>query len=310
MRMKIRLDFCDFWPGFQKTANYFHSLLRERFDVEICDQPDFLIYADPGQHMHRVHNCVKIYFSVESFLPDFRECDYAFTCRYLDDPRHVRLPYYALSAHPPRLLKSEEEIAGIMKTKTKFCSFVVSNAGRKKTQKRVDFFHRLSKYKKVDSGGGALNNIGHRIPAGVGAKRDFLRPYKFNIAFENSSIPGYTTEKLTEAMDARCLPIYWGSPRVAEEFNPKSFLNYFYFPSEEALIEKIIELDQDDAKYMEYLRQPYFHNNQPNEFFGHERLLNQFEKIFTTTITPVSRRRYWNQIGRWIPVKKNRPRWV
>lgn len=79
------------------------------------------------------------------------------------------------------------------------------------------------------------------------------------------------------------------------------------FPSEEALIEKIIELDQDDAKYLEYLRQPYFHNNQPNEFFSHERLLNQFEKIFTTPITPASRRRYWNQIGRWITVKKNRP---
>ncbi len=38
--MKIRLDFCDFWPGFQKTNNFFYNLLRERFDVEICDQPD------------------------------------------------------------------------------------------------------------------------------------------------------------------------------------------------------------------------------------------------------------------------------
>jgi hypothetical protein len=304
--MKVRLDFCDFWPGFQKTNNFFYNLLRERFDVEICDQPDFLIYADPGQHVHRVHDCVKIYFSVESFSPDFRECDYAFTCRYLDDPRHMRLPYYVLTGEARWLQKSEEEMAGIMSAKTKFCSFVVSNAKRKKTQKRVEFFHQLSKYKKVDSGGAALNNIGYRIPDGVGHKRKFLLPYKFNIAFENSSVAGYTTEKLTEAMWARCLPIYWGNPRIAEEFNPKSFHNYFDFPSEEALIEKIIELDQDDAKYLEYIRQPCFHNNQPNEFFGRERLLDQFEKIFTTTITPVSRRRYWNQIGRWITVKKSR----
>ena len=69
---------------------------------------------------------------------------------------------------------------------------------------------------------------------------------------------------------------------------------------------KIIELDRDDAKYLEYLRQPCFHNNQPNEFFSHERLLNQFEKIFTTPITPVSARRYPLQIDRWIPVLKNR----
>ena len=81
-------------------------------------------------------------------------------------------------------------------------------------------------------------------------------------------------------MQARAMPIYWGNPRIAAEFNPKSFLNYFDFPSEEALIEKIIELDQDDAKYLEYLRQPYFHNNRPNEFFSRERLLNQFENDF------------------------------
>jgi alpha(1,3/1,4) fucosyltransferase len=305
--MKVRLDFCDFWSGFVKTNNFFYNLLRERFEIELCDEPDFLIYADPGKHLHRVHNCVKIYISLESFLPDFRACDYAFTSRYLEDPCHFRLPYYVLESRPEWLQKSEEEIAGILKNKTKFCSFIVSNAKRKKTHKRVEFFHRLCQYKKVDSGGRALNNIGYRVPPGQANKRNFLRPYKFTIAFENGEVPGYTTEKLTDAMWTRCLPIYWGNPRVGEEFNPRSFLNYYDFPTEEALIEKIIELDQDDAKYLEYLRQPCFHNNQPNEFFSRERLLNQFEKIFTTPITPVSRRRYWNQIGRWIPVLKRKP---
>ena len=159
----------------------------------------------------------------------------------------------------------------------------------------------------MDSAGGALNNTGFRVPEGVAAKLEFLRPYKFNLAFENASVPGYTTEKIVDAMQARAMPVYCGNPGAALEFNPKSFLNYFDFPCEEALIEKIIELDQDDAKYMEYLRQPYFHHNQPNEFFSHERLLNFFEKIFTTPITPVSARRYPLQIDRWIPVLKNRP---
>jgi hypothetical protein len=305
--LRVKLDFCDFWPGFPKTNNFFYNLLRERFEVEICDRPDFLIFADPGQHVHRVHNCVKIYVALEVFLPDFRWCDYAFTCHYLEDPRHLRLPYYAFGFGAKRLIRHGEDPAEIMAAKTKFCSFVVSNAKRKKTQKRIEFFHRLSRYKKVDSAGTALNNMGYRIPFGSEHKVEFLRPYKFNIAFENGAAPGYTTEKIVEAMLARCVPIYWGNPRIAEEFNPKSFLNYFDFPSEEALIAKIVELDQDDAKYLEYLRQPYFHNNEPNEFFGHDRLLNQFEKIFTTPITPVSARRYPLQAGRWIPVLKNRP---
>jgi glycosyltransferase involved in cell wall biosynthesis len=266
-----------------------------------------LIFADPGQHVHRVQNCVKIYVALEVFLPDFRWCDYAFTCRYLEDPRHLRLPYYAFGCDANKLIRRGDDAEEIMAAKTKFCGFVVSNAKRKKTHKRVEFFHRLSKYKKVDSGGAALNNIGYRVPHGLKDKVEFLRPYKFNIAFENGSAVGYTTEKIVDAMYARCVPIYWGNPRIAEEFNPRSFLNYYDFPGEEALIEKIIELDQDDAKYMELLRQPYFHNNEPNEFFSRERLLNQFEKIFTTPITPVSTRRQPLQAGRWIAVKKNKP---
>jgi hypothetical protein len=56
---------------------------------------------------------------------------------------------------------------------------------------------------------------------------------------------------------------------------------------------------------MEYLRQPYFHNNKPNASFDRNRILDQFERIFTTEIRPVSVRRRWIQLGRWIAVKKN-----
>jgi hypothetical protein len=303
--MKVRLDFCDFWPGFIKTDNLFYNAIKDHFDVEICDRPDFLVFGDLDKHLHRVHNCVKIFFCAEGFAPDFRLYDYAFTCRQTDDPRNLRLPYYAL-CDPKTLLKDNESLEQIMAAKTRFCGFLAGYANRK-TRVRNEFFHKLCKYKKVDSAGVALNNVGYSVPRVPGAKLEFLRPYKFNIAFENASIPGYTTEKIIDAMQARAIPIYWGNPRIATEFNPKSFLNYFDFPSEEALIDKIIELDQDDAKYLEYLRQPCFHNNRPNEFFSRERLLNQFKMIFTTPVTPVSARRYPLQIGRWIIVKKNRP---
>jgi len=305
MKLKVRLDFCDLWAGFIKNNNFFYNQLRNRFDIEICDRPDFIIYSDPGQHIHRIHNCVKIYFCVEDFLPDFREYDYCFSCRHLDDPRHLRLPYYAL-ASPTDVQKRHDDFQQIMASKTKFCSFLTSYDNNK-TRERVAFFKKLCKYKKVDSAGRALNNVGFRVPPGQAAKIQFLQPYKFNIAFESAEIPGYTTEKILEAMQARCMPIYWGNRRIDEEFNPKSFLNYYDFASEEALIEKIIELDQVDAKYAEYLRQPYFHNDAPNDCFDRGKLLDFFERIFTTQITPVSTKRFRWQIGRWIPVLKNRP---
>ena len=301
----IRLDFCDFYPGFLKTANFFYNLLQERFDVAICDQPDFLIYSHGGDH-HKLHTCTKIYFTVESFLPNWNECDYAFTCHPLETPRHCRLPLYVLYGRPESICKDGLDLEAILAAKTRFCSFVVSNPNLKKTRHRIEFFRKLSQRKQVDSVGKVLNNVGHVLPGWSEAKIEFLKAYKFNLCFENKSLRGYTTEKIFEPMQAFCLPIYWGNPDINLEFNPRSFLNYFDFPSEEALIERILELDGDDAKYLEYLRQPYFPNNTPNEYFSRARLLDQFERIFTTPITPVARRRGWFQVGRWTLARRNR----
>jgi alpha(1,3/1,4) fucosyltransferase len=306
---KIRLDFCDFYPRFNKTNNFWYNLLKERFEIEICDQPDFLIYSNYG-HAHRLHSGVRIFFSGESDLPDYQQCDYSIACIKLDNPRHLQLPLYITwQAKPEEIIKQNDNHEKIMAAKTKFCAFIISGYNRRKNHNRVAFFEKLSKYKRVDSAGKKFNNIGGPIPPGMRNKIEFLKPYKFNIAFENRALPGYTTEKIFEPMISRCLPVYWGNPEIADEFNPKSFLNYFDFPSEEALIEKIIELDQDDAKYMEYLRQPYFYHDQPNKYFNRERVLDFFETIFTQRITPVAQSRrksffFGRLFGRWILVKR------
>jgi hypothetical protein len=130
-RRPIRIDFCDYAPGYPKTNNFFYNLLKTRFNLEVTDQPEFLIYAGPGGHLHRVHNCVRIYFGIEHFAPDWSECDYAMTCHYLDDPRHLRLPYYALYGGGKVLDKQHEDLESILKAKTRFCGFVVSNAGKR-----------------------------------------------------------------------------------------------------------------------------------------------------------------------------------
>ena len=35
MKNKIKINFSDFWGGFDKTNNYFYNLLKEEFDIEI-----------------------------------------------------------------------------------------------------------------------------------------------------------------------------------------------------------------------------------------------------------------------------------
>jgi hypothetical protein len=313
---QIRIDFCDFWPGFPKARNFFTEVLRSRYDVQLSDQPDFLIFSNYG-HQHQLYTCPRIFFTGEAGFPNWRECDYAMTFHQLHDPRNLRLPLYVIYASPGHLLNlsianpgplpaTPEPAEQVLTRKTRFCAFVVGNLH--KTEKRREFFHRLSQRKQVDSGGRALNNIGGPIPNGPLAKQVFLRPYKFNLCFENQSLPGYTTEKIYEAFLARCIPIYWGNPHIHEEFNPKAFLNYFDFPSEDALIERILEIDANPALHLEYLRQPIFPNNQPNENFSTERLLNFFDKIFSTPIHPVGARRKLFQFRRWIVLKKHRTR--
>jgi hypothetical protein len=299
----LRVDFCDFWLDFRKEENYFTDLLRRRFAVEIHEHPDLLIFSNYGSR-HCLYTCPRVFFTGEPRQPDFRHCDYAMTWNYLADARHHRLPLYPLYFGGGHLVKSPGEERLLLPRKTKFCSFVI---GHVRNRKRVEFFERLSRYKKVDSGGRALNNIGRSIGETPADKLAFLEPYKFNIAFENQSFPGYTTEKIAEAMRARCVPIYWGSPQIQTEFNPRSFLNHLDFPNEDALIERIIQIDQDEALHAEMLGQPFFHENIPNDSYRGEALLDFFDRILSTPIRPVGARRRLIQLGRWIAVKKARP---
>lgn len=271
----VRINFCDFWPNFNKERNYLVELLKTRFTIEITDKPDFLIYSVFGNE-HKKFNCVKIFFTGENVRPNFAECDYSFSFDFIDSPKSYRLPLYAWWAPANELVKPPNlDVEKILSGKTRFCNFIYGNPN---ATKRIAFMQKLSQYKQVDSAGTFMNNVG-RIVTEM-EKVDFIKDYKFTIAFENTEYPGYTTEKLVQPMLAYSLPIYCGNPLIDRDFNTKSFLNYSDFTSEEKLIERIIEIDQNDALYKHYLQQPYYHNNHVNEFVDPENILRQFENIF------------------------------
>jgi hypothetical protein len=229
----------------------------------------------------------------------------------LDDPRHVRLPWYAvLYDSPEKLIKGDDfpSPEQILAEKTKFCSYIVSGHSKRRNRNRLEIFQKLSKYKRVESGGRFMNNIGGPIPNGFPGKIDFMRNCKFHLAFENASLPGYTTEKLPQAMMARTLPVYWGNRLVAKDFNPQSFVDASDSPDLDALVERIIELDRDDARYMRFFTEPYFPENKPTLWYDRRRLLDQFERIFDTVGPSVTERRRRRKrlfsFGRWIMVKR------
>jgi hypothetical protein len=268
MRQRIKVQFADIWP---EAVNYFVGLLSSRYDLVVSDEPDFLIYSVFGL-AHRRYHCVRIQFIGENVRPDFRVCDYAFSFDYPVTPRNYRLPLYALYGDAASLVKPAGQRPG--PPREQFCCMVVTNG--RGDQKRAEFFRKLSAYKRVDSGGRFLNNVGGPVHDKMG----LLARYKFTLAFENGSHPGYTTEKLYEAMQAGCLPVYWGNPLVHQDFNTRSFINHHEFPDDDAVIRHIIEVDNNDALYQRYLSEPYYVNNEVNEFVRPENILRQFDAIF------------------------------
>lgn len=259
----IKIDFTDFWPGFDKEDNYFTNLLREGFSVEISPNPDFLFYSVFGSS-HTRYQSTKIFYTGENISPVFsdvdptRGCHWAFSFDYSQDPRNYRLPHYLLYPGYYELSQRSDPQSSLFDRK--FCSFVVSNGA---SSPRNEFFNLLSRYKPVDSGGRFMNNLGRL----VGDKIGFLRDYKFNICFENDAHRGYnehyTTEKLPQALSSHTLPIYFGNTDIEKEFNPKSFIDVRNFPNFSSAVEYIIELDRDRDKYLEVLRQRPFLDNEP-----------------------------------------------
>lgn len=252
----IKVAFCDFWQGVNKEEFILVKVLRERYNVEILEDPtkaDYVFFSVFGdKHWLLPDNCIKIFYTGENVCPDFNACDYAVGFEWMDyGDRYLRLPNYLATPFfkKPTLLMEQKHLLPIP-DKTGFCSFVVSNSEGNPIRRQL--FEGLSKYKKVDSGGRWLNNIGGPISD----KIEFEKNHKFAIACENSSHIGYTTEKLVEAFAAQTVPIYWGDPEVTKIFNPKAFINVNDYQSIDDVVKKVREIDNDDHLYLSILKEP------------------------------------------------------
>lgn len=298
----LLIDFVDF-PGLTPHDNPFLNLLGRRYELVPSDSPDYLMFTHSGQR-HKLYSCTKIFYTPERYAPRWKDCDYAITCVQHDDPRTFHLPYYSLwRSAQPLIRPGGLDWRAELKAKTGFCSFLCSYADRS-VAGRTRFFQKLDARKRVDSAGRALNNTGWSVPWGYEPKLEFLRRYKFHIAFENRDLPGLTSEKLPDAFAARTVPIFWGDITVKDQFNREAFIDRRDFDSDDACVAHILQVDADDSLYLRYLSAPPFYGNRPNQEWDHERLLDFFDLIFNRPPDPVARRRWFYGLTKWRVVKR------
>ena len=236
---------------------------------------------------------VKIFYASEHIKPNMGECDWAFSSHFEEEikhPKHMRIPMYRITDYQLKNLgvlplKKKINFKKIKKEKTKFCNFIYSQ----EILFRNDFFKKLSKYKKIDAPGRCMTNSPpiksdspkkSRISLNwVQEKINYLKPYKFTIAFENAPLSGWTTEKLTHPMLVNSIPIYFGHEDVKKEFNTKSFINCNDFKNFDEIVKKVIELDKNDKLYEEMLSQPWYNNNKPSKYVSIKRVEKRLKEI-------------------------------
>lgn len=250
---KLTIHFSDFWNTFDPRTFWIYKLLAEMYDiVQSSINPELLVYSDYGI-MHLKYACHKIYYSHENRRANPNLCDYSFTFhglggnhRFFSNLAEDQYYYEVLSEYYSETVKEWRATP-----KTRFCNFVVSNGD---PQERIRFCRQLMKYKHVDCPGKVLNNHPPFDVHGYqySLKYSFISHYKFTIAFENESVVRYTTEKILHPFIVGSIPIYWGNPRVAELFNPKSFINCHDYRSFDEVISRVAAIDQDERLYAAY----------------------------------------------------------
>jgi hypothetical protein len=246
---KLKLGFTDYY---NTMDTFFMDTLSHAFEVVRDDaNPDYLIFADEtyGQNNKNFdpNKVVKIFFTGENRRPYHYEAHHAISFDHLDGSQFYRLPLYVLDNWVqtkngvPDMLNLPREYVKY-DDKAWFCGFVAANP---KGEYRNKIFHMLNEYKPVMSGGPLFNNIGGVLPRDVQSKIDFFRQCRFSLCFENSSWPGYCTEKIMHGFIAKTVPIYWGSPTVALDFEEGTYISRHNYVSDNNFIDAIIEVDLD-----------------------------------------------------------------
>ena len=153
---KKRIKFDDFWTGYDPRKNYFTDLLTKYNDnfTVVDSQPDIIIFSVFGlEHRNSVYNnCKKVFYTGENAHNDklrtYAHLNLTFEPTSIHN-NNIRLPLWILYGYEKDMMLTE-------KRTDKFCCFVQS----KSINYRNNFCKKLSNYKRVDCGGGCLNNVG------------------------------------------------------------------------------------------------------------------------------------------------------
>lgn len=281
----LKVAYVDFWPEWDEE-NFITPILNKHYNVVIDkNNPDVVFHSIfGGQKEISKYNCKKILFLGENHRPHRFNTDYSISFD-LNNETNFRLPLWqAYILNRPEYLDSLIDRRKILNNEFKnFASFTVSNGNN---FMRNGMYQQLKNYRPVVSYGRYMTtNLGlQKFSEGKywrDAKDIFFsrNTHKFAITYENSPYPYYCTEKLMDGFLNGSMPIYWGDPKVKEDWNEKAFLNVNDFGTN--IIDEIKKMDNSDDLFNERYTQPVFTPLQKDKLINN---LGEFETFLINTI--------------------------
>lgn len=256
----ILVGFADFWPTFNVLDNLFlHFLdtLSDEYSYEVVEdqsrEVDVLFYSLFGFDHRTWPAKRRIHYAGENSRPPLNEADLSFTFDRFECDIHVRLPlwvlyvdWYGKDLDPEHVGPEALFAPGRKFHKDQEASISMMNSNPQGFRREL-FPLLLSELGDQAVSLGNFMTSEHLDPVPFGGKLAAIRMYKLHLAIENSVYPGYCTEKILQAFGANTVPVYYGDPTVAYDFNPDAFLNINGMTAREAL-EAIKDLLNDEAR--------------------------------------------------------------
>lgn len=282
----LKIYFADFWPEWN-TEDFITPILSKYYNLIIDrNNPDVVFHSIFGNSASLIKCPLKIlyigenirYLYNDTIRKNIESAIHTTNYSISYDPHtnnNYRLPLWQVF-----LMKRKNPLEDL-ENKRRFdlhefkywCSFIVSNSSN---FIRNSAFQVLHNYKYVNSYGKIFNND-KRLQNFNGnnwreKKEEFLlnNPHKFAITFENSLYKYYCTEKLMDAFLVGSIPIYWGDPKVNEDWNSKAFINV----TNKNVLEEVKRIDNNKELFIDMYNESVFTKDQLNK---HKENINDFE---------------------------------
>jgi FkbM family methyltransferase len=233
IKKSLKLAYINFWNGMEHF--YLTDFITHHFDnVTIVDNTDtdidIMICSVFGDinNIKKLSAKVKLFFSGENLnnYPQYNNIKTLQNCFDIivgfdktdEINKQFRFPlwltmynYYECGSDDNILTYIENKHAYYKEKEKKYFASLIANHDTGGQRKKI--LNELEKYGKIYCPSKFNNNcsfdIGHPIRDRM-KKIDFISKCVFNICSENSTRPGYCTEKLFDAFEAGTIPIYWG----------------------------------------------------------------------------------------------------